>query len=354
MTAESAIPKVEPYNRKPLPNYEVVPLRSEWITVGAVQMKTYNVDPENPGPILKKNLDHMLWLIDTAQRRGHIDLLAFPEFSLQGTAQGVWTREQLLRIAIEVPGEETEIIGQKAKQYNCYIVVSCFTKQTEEWPGHFFNASFLIAPNGQVISHHWKAHYDPGILEIGTTVHDVLDEFVKRYGWDAVWPVARTDIGNIGHYTCSEGFAPETARVYAFKGAEILVWSATGGMGREEARAIGQTYFRRQDVYGIQLDAALRPENDYAPEMAGSGLTYIWDPAGICLAEAHYPHETILTASIPIGAFRKRHSIPVLRKELYAPEYDRYEGKYPPNMYAKYLPKDPSDGINWARKNARW
>lgn len=336
-----------------MPNYEVVPLRSDEITVAAVQMTTKTVDPKNPKPIIKENLEHLLWLIDVAQDEGHVDLLCLPEFSLQGTMAGVWTREDLLRIAIELPGEETELIGQKAKQYNCYIVVSCYTKE-KDWPGHYFNASFIIGPGGEIISHHWKAHFDPGLLEQATSVHDVLDEFVERYGWDAVWPVARTDIGNIGHYTCSEGFAPETPRVYALKGAEILVWSVTGGGGREEAKNIGETYFSRSDVYGILADAALRPPNGYRYECTGSGLSYIFANTGLLLAQAHFPHEIVIRANIPIASFRKKHSIPVLRQELYAPVYAEYEGKYPPNMYSEYLPKNPLDGLNYARKKARW
>ena len=345
--------KVEPYAKKPLPNYEVVPLRSNEITVAAVQMTTKTVEPKNPKPIINENVGHLLWLIDVAQAEGHVDLLCLPEFCLQGTAARVWTREELLRIAIELPGEETELIGKKAKQHNCYIVVSCYTKE-KDWPGHYFNCSFIIDPGGKVISRHWKAHFDPGLLEQATSVHDVLDEFVERYGWDAVWPVARTDIGNIGHYTCSEGFAPETARVYAFKGAEILVWSVTGGGGREEAKSIAQAYFSRSSVYGIMVDAALRPPNNYAYETSGCGLSYIFADTGIILAQAHYPHEIVIRATIPIASFRNKHSIPVLRKELYAPVYVGYEGKYPPNMYSEYLPKDPIDGVNYARKKARW
>lgn len=330
--------KLEPYAKKPLPNYEVVPLRSDEITVATVQMTTKTVDPKNPKPIIKENLDHLFWLIDVAQAEGHVDLLCLPEFSLQGTAARVWTREEMLRIAIELPGEETELIGKKTKQYNGYIVVSCYTKE-KDWPGHYANCSFIIGPSGEVVSRHWKAHFDPGLREQATSVHDVLDEFVERYGWDAVWPVARTDIGNIGHYVCSEGFAPETARVYAFKGAEILVWSVTGGGGREETKNMAQTYFSRSDVYGIVVDAALRPPSDYAYESAGCGLSYIFANTGIVLAQARFPHEIVIRANIPIASFRKKHSIPVLRKELYAPVYTEYEGKYPPTCTRRTCPR---------------
>lgn len=347
------MPGLEPYAKKPLPNYPVVPLRSDEINVAACQMTTRRVDPLDPGPVIKENLDRLCWLIDMGQRQGRLDLMVFPEFTLQGSASGLWTRADFQRLAIEIPGPETEIIGRKAKAYNCYIAVSCYTQQSD-WPGHYFNASFIVGPGGEVISHHWKAHYDPGLLEQATSVHDVLDEFVERYGWDAVWPVARTDIGNLGHYTCSEGFAPETPRVYAMQGAEIIAWSLTGGGGREEARYIAQTYFSRSDLYGIQCDAALRPPDDYMFESAGCGLSYIFTNNGLVLSQAYFPHEIIVRATIPIASYRKKHSIPVIRQELYAPMYANYTGKYPPNLYAAYLPEDPLDGVNYARRQARW
>jgi len=344
---------MEPYHKNPLPNYEVLPLRSEEISVAALQMTTKTVDPKNPRPVVKENLEHLLWLIDITQEQGPADLVCLPEFTLQGSAARLWGREDMLRLAIDLPGEETELIGQKAKEYNCYIIVSSYTKE-KDWPNHYFNASFMLGPSGQVISNHWKAHFDPGYLEQATTTHDVLDEFVERYGWDAVWPIARTDIGNISHFTCSEGFNPETYRAYAFKGGEILVWSLTGGGGGSEVQYLGHAYYGRNDVYGVSANAALRPAHIYSPEVAGSGLSYIFENTGRVMAQTYVPHEYIIRATIPMASYRKKHTIPVLRQEIYAPVYANYVGKYPANLYSKYLPEDHVDGLNYARKEARW
>lgn len=54
-------------HKKPLPNYDVVPLRSEDILVAAVQTRLKNVDPKNPKPEMKENLTHLLDCIDVAQ-----------------------------------------------------------------------------------------------------------------------------------------------------------------------------------------------------------------------------------------------------------------------------------------------
>jgi predicted amidohydrolase len=236
------------------------------------------------------------------------------------------------------------------------------TKESKEWPGHFFNTSFIIGPKGDVIHKHWKAHGDPGGNEYATTVHDVLDEFVKRYGWDAVWPVARTDIGNIATFICAEGFVPETARVYGLKGAEIICRCIAGGNRHYSFAAGGmdpgitmQAYCMGSSMYGIFCDSALitNPE-PYSPEDIGCGNSRIWDHRGRQIAEARSNSEQIISTSIPIASFRQKHSIPVLRQEIYAPVYQQFVGKYPPNMYADYLPKDATDAINHARRMARY
>jgi len=352
---------MEPYSKKPLPNYEVVPLRQDNITVAAVQMRSKKVDAKNPAPILNENVDRICALIDITNKTKTADLLVFPEFALQGSAIGLWNREDYLRLSIEMDGPEVGKIGEKCKEYGCYVVMAGMTKETKEWPGHFFNTSFIIGPKGNVIHKHWKAHGDPGANEYATTVHDVLDEFVKRYGWDAVWPVAKTDIGNISTFICAEGFVPETARVYGLKGAEIICRCIAGGnrhytMGTAGDPAITmQAYCMGSGIYGVYCDCALvvNPE-PYSPEDIGVGGTKIFNDTGRQIAESRSANEQIITAPIPIANYRKQHAIPVLRQEIYAPVYQNFVGKYPPNMYSEYLPKDAVDAMNYARRKARY
>lgn len=346
-------------NEISLPNYEVVPLRSEEITVAAVQMATKLIDVKTPKPGIKKNLENALDLIDYAAGMQHADLIVLPEMAIQGFGSG-WDREDWLRIAFDVPGEEMEQIAAKAKQYNCYVVVCCYTKNDKDWPGHYFNSGIIIDPRGEVILDHWKARWAPQLAAYCTTVHDVLDEFVERYGWDAVWPVARTDIGNIGVFICSEGFQPETSRALAFKGAEILARPCGGcaGIGSHFTgyRAIvgdimlgmrAQCQFN--NCYGVLANTAWLPHI-----RNGAGGSMIIDGYGRVIKAAEIVQETVVSERIPIALFRNQHSIPLLRQEIYAPVYQEYVGKYPPNLFSKYLPKDSADNLRCHTENARW
>ena len=343
-----------------LPNYGVVPLRSDEIIVTAIQLPIRPVDPKNPKKGIKENLEYLLQSIDLVHTRPPVrrDLIAFPEFALQGM-NIEWTREDWLRIAIEVPGEELERVGEKAKEYGSYIVLHCHTKD-KDWPGHYFSTSLIVGPAGKVIHKHWKAHFTTAPTEYPTTVHDVLDEFVKRYGWDAVWPVAKTDIGNIATFVCSEGFQPETARAYAFKGAEILVRCISssryihtvGWPGVGDSRITMRAYCIENDVYGVYADSAVGGQGEGMS--IGAGHSMIIDNYGRILKEAEVSTGTAIDEQIPIALFRKHHSIPRLRKELYDRVYAEYIGNFPPNLYSEYLPKNYGDAVRWWHKKARW
>ena len=57
---------------------------------------------------------------------------------------------------------------------------------------------------------------------------NIWDLYLRRYGDDpvklcqAIFPVAKTEIGNIGTLICAEGSFPEAARGLALNGAEII------------------------------------------------------------------------------------------------------------------------------------
>ncbi|MEW6142752.1 MAG: nitrilase-related carbon-nitrogen hydrolase [Chloroflexota bacterium] len=332
-----------------LPNYEVVPLRSDEIVVAAVQMTKKNADPKDlTRRSINDNIDHLCQLVDMAVAfNGHIDLLVFPEMTIQGYGAG-WTRDDWLNVAVENPGPELDRIGQLAKKHNCYLCVAVYTKE-KEWPGHYFNAGIIFGPEGRIVLNHWKARTAPQKTAYATTIHDVLDEFIKRNGWDAVWPVARTDIGNLAVYICSEGFQTETARAYAFKGAEILC-RPYGGWREVHSQFIGVHANVGDPWLAMRVDCQ---QNNCWGILCDS-YSIIIDDYGRIVKAADPNREQVVVDRIPIAAFRKRHSIPALRKELYAPVYNEYIGKYPANLFSRYLPKDSKDNRRYHTENANW
>ena len=240
-------------------NYERVPLRKDSLRVTAVQSIMRAVrDTANPEREMKANLDHMLDLIDRANGfPGPQGLVCFHEQPIMGW--NPWTREEVLRVAIEIPGPETEALGKKAREYGCYITFGTYAKDPD-WPGHLLLNGVLIGPEGNVVANHWKTNnirgFIPGWDIFTTGIYDVLDRYREMYGEDAVLQVARTDIGNI---SCSiTPSQPDVIRALAMKGLEIRLSSSSGGYSLTGA----QTIARHNRLWSVVCNqSATRPSS---------------------------------------------------------------------------------------------
>jgi predicted amidohydrolase len=335
--------------------YPTVKLRQDVITAAVVQTRVNGVSGANPGPDLRRNLDYFLECIDIAQGYGgRSDLLLFHEFPITGFSD--WTRDEHYRIAIEVPGPETEEVAKKAKQYNCYIVFGTYAKDPVNWPGHILHLMVMVKPDGSVVSH-WKQRnvrgMFPGSEQYTSVIYDVYDRFVEMYGIDAVIPVEQTDIGNIAMSAVQ--FEPELFRCMAFKGAEIICRVATGGFEFDDMRLTSY----HNSVYTLICNNSVSTHSrnpGFFEETAfgGSGRSAIFAPRGVQLCKAG-PFETKEVARIPIAEFRARHRIPDLHLRLYKPVFDQYQERYDPNGYLSGdLPKDKREAFRRFQERSRW
>ena len=321
--------------------YERVPLRKDTVRVTAVQSIMRAVrNTQNPGPEMKANLDHMIELIDEANGfPGRQDLICFHEQPIMGW--NPWTREEVLRVAIEIPGPETEALGKKAKEYGCYITFGTYAKDPD-WPGHLLLNGVLIGPEGNVVANHWKTNnirgFIPGWDIFTTGIYDVLDRYREMYGEDEVLQVARTDIGNI---SCSiTPRQPDVIRALAMKGLEIRLSSSSGGYSLTEAQVIAG----HNRLWSVVCNQSVSPEQPGFPEFSGSGDTAIFDPRGTIAARARSVHEEFVRTTIPMAAFRRSRTIPPgVPMEMLRPVYDRYVPRNGPNSQASYLPADGAD-----------
>ena len=338
--------------------YETVPLRQESINVSAIQSRVRAVDVRNHKATLKANMDHVLELIDIAQGTPEAwggerlwgakqDLICMHEFPIQGFQP--WSRTELNKIAFELPGPETEIIGERAKRHGCYIAFGCYAKE-KDWPNHVINMSVIMGPDGQIASKQWKARNILGLFGdgalIGTTVYDVLDEYVEMYGWDATLPVARTDIGNIA--MTAVGAEPIVYQCLALKGVEILILTVTGGTNAEAA----MTTARTSRIYTVGVGNSVSPNNLGFAAAAGSEDegTVICNPRGMPLARSGNHHEDVVRARIPIGDFRRTRRFREIPAALIVPVLQQYEPRFKPNVFSEHLPETYKEAGDIVRK----
>ena len=329
--------------------YETADLRKDTIRVTAVQSPIRAADPKNPRPVMQANLNAMLESLDQANGfPGRQDLVCFHEQPIMGW--NPWTREEALKVAMEVPGEETEALGKKAKEYGCYIAFGTYVRN-DDWPNHLLLIGVLIGPDGEVAAQHWKIHnvrLSPSWTMFTTSVWDVLDQYVEMYGADAVLPIARTDIGNLS-LTISP-YDPDIHRALAMKGAEICVRFSSGGFREEDSKSAA--LFNQN--YVITINQSLSPDQPGFPAYSGSGGTSFYGPFAREIDMAESIHEEFITGSIPIAQYRKTHRPPDVPMEIIMPVFEQYTAGNPPNMMADYLPETSEEAAQYFFKNRNW
>lgn len=303
---------------------------------------------------IKKNLDRYKDLIDYTAGfywEWPCKLIAFPEYFLQGvttTGKGEKKRQDFLNVAIEIPGEETRELGEKAKEYNLYIAGGGIVETLPEFPGYWFNAGIIIGPKGDVILKYHKWHI-PGFLGLGTSPQDVWDKYKELYGGDlkSLFPVADTEIGKLGITICYDGFTPEVSRALAFNGAEVIIHSTA---------APGETIEGTSDIWTL-ANRARAQENmvyvvapnwgkvgyKYYPENFCPGRSQIIDYYGRIIAEAPYPGESVIAAFIDIEELREQRAMMHANFWVdmrFEPFKEIYENSiYPPNLFLKHPPE---------------
>ena len=330
--------------------YDKVELAKPSWTLGLVQSRVHTFDASEWKSATKRNLAHMLHLIDNAFYYGaKPSLLQFHEFPLTGWRK--WDRAEINKFSIEIPGEETEALAKKAREYDTWIVFGAYAKDPD-WPGHVLSITTVMNNKGEIVGKDWKARnikgVFPGFELFTTTVYDVLDRYVEMYGRDAVLPVHRTPLGNI--CTSSTQREPEIFRAMAIKGAEMFLRTASGGFSPMDIPATAMY----NGVYSSIVNNSISPDNGPFFDDPGSGGTAIYGPNGETLAEATSKQEQMVAARIPIAELRARHRQPMLAMELYRDVFDKYQAPYSPNLWSKYLPTSLEDAGRYVKDKSLW
>jgi predicted amidohydrolase len=144
-------------------------------------------------------------------------LFLFPEFNLQGFPMGETAKEWIEKACITIPGPETARLQEVAAKLGCFIGLNAY-ETDPEWPGRYFNCSFLIDATGEIILKYRRINTVQCV-----SPHDIWDNYVAKVGIEGVFPVARTELGNISMMPCGEVLYPEAARAFMLRGAEVIL-----------------------------------------------------------------------------------------------------------------------------------
>ena len=192
------------------------------------------VDPKAKDEAIGHNIARILELIGYATKQGKtgVRIVVLPEYAING----IWEErplEQFLDLGVTIPGKWTDLLAEKCRECNVYLAANMF-EVDPEWPGRFFNTSFIIDPSGEIVQKHWKTYHNSNLFAY-TTPADVYDAFNRKYGREKIHEVIKTPYGNLTTLTCAEVMFPETSRASAFNGAEIILHPTSEFDGHETA-----------------------------------------------------------------------------------------------------------------------
>ena len=289
---------------------------------------------------VRANILRIFDLIDYVTAFGNSDvrLIVLPEYSINAR----WQKMELadwLRISTTVPGPYTDLLAEKAKQRKVYIAANLFEVHPD-FPGRFFNCSFLIGPDGEIAIKHWKNNNNAWVFPY-TTPSDIYSDFVAKFGREALFPVARTEIGGIGLLTCGELGFPENARCTMMNGAEILchLTSEPNNLSHGDVR-IWES-MRKTRAYENKCYLAMANIGMYEGATRGLHGTH-GDSAvhyfdGTILNKIAGPGEATIKGPVDLNALRRARGRPfhpvTIRAELYAKEYESFVG-WPNDRFA--------------------
>ncbi|MEQ9444274.1 MAG: nitrilase-related carbon-nitrogen hydrolase, partial [Rhodospirillaceae bacterium] len=286
--------------------------------------------------IIHKSLDRWVTLAKAAARGNGPHLLLFPEFALTGFPLTESADEWIEKACIQIPGPETEKLQKAAQEMKCYIGANSY-ETDPDWPGRYFNCSYLIDPSGDVILKYRR------INTVHTaSPHDFMDAYLDKYGLEGTFPVAKTPLGNLAMMPCGEIMYPEAARMFMFRGAEVLLHPTSdhGAADKWAWESAKKVRASENMMYLISTNATGQI-GTFIPEGQTLGHSKIIDFHGRILADVGGPGEsTVASATIDVEALRRERRIPgagnrLLRQriEMYRPLYNE-TSFYPPNAFA--------------------
>ncbi|MCI5074122.1 nitrilase-related carbon-nitrogen hydrolase [Oricola sp.] len=293
-----------------------------------IQMKSERAsqasDTAEARQVIARNQARLVGLIEQACASDTPpDLVVFPEFGMQGPPLGMPVGQWIERACSPVPGWLTEPLQDLARRKGIYIAGNAF-EAPDEWPGRYFNTSFIIGPDGEVILRYRRVN-----TAAFPSVHDFRTAYLEQTPMEEVFPVADTPLGKLCVVACGEISVPEVARVMMMQGAEVILHPTNS---RYSASQEAAKIARIAENMTCMVSANVAGPIGFSPD--GSllgGRSHILDHQGNTLAYQEDAEEsTAVSAMIDIAALRHDRradtglSNPLLRArfEMYVPYYE--------------------------------
>jgi len=155
-----------------------------------------------------KNLEKTLNLIEVAARNG-AQLICFPELQLNPffpQYEGL----DVSNYAISITDKKIKKIQEKSREFNIISVPNVYLKESDK----YFDASLVISSDGEILGTSKMVHI--------VKCHQFYEQDYYHPS-DTGFKVYNTPIGKIGIIVCFDRHLPESFRVCALQGAELII-----------------------------------------------------------------------------------------------------------------------------------
>jgi len=279
------------------------------------EYKQFKVAAVQASPILPMNkkatIDKVCSLIQEAGKNG-AQLVVFPEtfvpmypnWSIDLQNPGEWVKNlfHLTKEALEIPGEETKILGDATKRAGVYLCLGV-NEKVKKYDGMLFNSLVFIGPDGKVLGKHRK----------------LLPSNREKVFWHRgdgvdIKAVYETDLGRIGGLICYEHLQSLLKYAMYAQGEQVHCacwpgWPHYPPPGRSNKQVIDAA----SRSYALEGQCFVVVSSFYVPKQLGEkaglgnaawfffGGSGIINPSGEYLAGPVYDEETILYADIDLS-----------------------------------------------------
>jgi len=225
--------------------------------------------------------------------------------------------------AIAPGGPEYEALGRVASDAGLFLAGNAYETDAN-FPGLYFQTSFVVAPSGDVVLRYRRLN-----SMFAPTPHDVWSKYLDVYGLDGVFPVARTEIGNLAAIASEEILYPEIARAHALRGAEIFVHSSSEiGSPEPTQKHIARRARAFENLAYVVSANTAGIEGTSMPLASADGNSAVIDWKGRVMAESNSGETFTAFGEIDLGAVRDARRKPGMtnylarqRTELFAEAY---------------------------------
>lgn len=220
-------------------------------------------------------------------------LVVLPEYFLTGFPLGQTHEQWRSMAALEYGGEEYERLGVLAQRNNIFLAGNVY-EVDPNFPELYFQTCFIIDPSGDVILRYRRLS-----SSFEATPHDVWDKYLDIYGLEGVFPVAKTEIGNLGCIASEEIMWPELVRASVLRGAEIIIHpTSEPGSPKETDREICRKARAIENAIYIIASNTSSIDDISIPAYTCSAMSKIVDYRGNILAEAHAGGESMIANAV--------------------------------------------------------